>query len=86
MQREQCGIRSLIPALTGRPTNKLPSGRWRRVMATRLHITRYGQRWQVETTISMFKRLLGSALRSRKKRHQRREAFLKTLTLNIMIL
>jgi hypothetical protein len=84
--REQCGVRSLIPALIGRPTDKLPSGRWRRVMATRIHNTRYGQRWQVETTISMLKRLLGSALRTRKRRHQRREASLKALTLNVMIL
>ena len=30
--REQLGINSIIPALIGRPTNKLPKGRWRRVM------------------------------------------------------
>lgn len=84
--RQERGVRTLIPALIGRPTRKLPSGRWRKVMATRLHRTRYGQRWQVETTISMLKRLLGSQLRARRPALQRREACLKVLTLNIMIL
>jgi hypothetical protein len=84
--RNQRGVRTLIPARIGRPTQKLPTGRWRKVMATRLHRSRYGQRWQVETTISMLKRLLGSNLRARKTAPQRREACLKVLTLNIMIL
>ena len=30
--RNQCGIRTLIPPLIGRPTNKPPSGYWRRQM------------------------------------------------------
>jgi hypothetical protein len=47
--RYECGIRSLIPALIGRRTNKPPSGYWRRHMKARLHTTRYSQRWQVET-------------------------------------
>jgi Transposase DDE domain len=84
--RDQRGVRTLIPARIGRPTQKLPKGHWRKVMATRLHRTRYGQRWQVETTISMLKRLLGSQLKARKAAPQRREASLKVLTLNVMIL
>lgn len=84
--REQCGIRSLIPAKIGRATDKRPKGRYRRWMKSQIHHTRYNQRVQVETTISMFKRLLGSALRSRKTSMQRREASLKAITLNIMIL
>jgi Transposase DDE domain len=84
--RNECGIRTLIPALIGRPTNKLPSGYWRRQMATRLHTTRYTQRWQVETVNSMFKRLLDSALRARKRWNQYREIVLRSLTLNLMIL
>jgi Transposase DDE domain len=83
--RHECDIRSLIPALIGRPTKKLPSGYWRRQMATRLHNTRYTQRWQVETVNSMFKRLLDSALRARKRYNQYREIVLRSLTLNIMI-
>jgi len=48
--------------------------------------SRYGQRWQAETTNSMLKRLLGSALRARHYWSQCRETVLRGLTLNIMIL
>jgi len=84
--REVCGVRSLIPAKIGRTTDKPPRGHYRRIMKSRIHITRYNQRVQVETTISMLKRLLGSALRARKTSQQTREASLKVITLNIMIL
>lgn len=84
--RYECGIRSLIPALIGRRTNKPPSGYWRRHMKARLHTTRYSQRWQVETVNSMLKRLLDSALRARKRWNQYREIVLRSLTLNVMIL
>ena len=45
----------------------------------------YGQRWQIETTFSMLKRLLGSALRSRKRYAIDREIVLRVLTINLMI-
>jgi len=83
--RQECGIRTLIPALKGRPTKKRPSGYWRRQMQARLHTTRYGQRWQVETVNSMLKRLLDSALRARKRWNKYREIVLRALTLNVMI-
>jgi hypothetical protein len=54
-------------------------------MKARLHTTRYGQRWQVETVHSMLKRLLDSALRARKRWNQYREIVLRSLTLNVMI-
>jgi hypothetical protein len=50
--RERHGVRTLIPPRIGRPTDKRPSGYWRRQMQSRLHLTRYGQRWQVETVVS----------------------------------
>jgi hypothetical protein len=84
--RETQGVRSLIPPRIGRPTKKLPSGYWRRQMKARLHLTRYTQRWQVETVNSMLKRLLGSALRARHYWSQCREILLRAITLNIMIL
>ena len=84
--RETKGVRALIPASIGRPTNKPPTGYWRRQMRSRLHLTRYTQRWQVETVHSMLKRLLGSALRARNYWTQCREIFLRILTLNVMIL
>jgi Transposase DDE domain len=80
------GTRTLIPPLIGRPTAKPPSGYWRRMMRRILPRSRYGQRWQVETTNSMLKRLLGSALRARTYWSQCRETVLRGLTLNIMIL
>ena len=84
--REEHGMRTLIPPTRGRPTDKLPKGHWRRLMATRFNTTKYGQRWQVETVNSMIKRMLGSALRARKYWSQCREITLRTLTHNIMIL
>ena len=84
--RETHGVRTLIPALIGRPTNKPPTGYWRRQMNARLHLSRYTQRWQVETVHSMLKRLLGSALRARKYWTQCREILLRVFTLNVMII
>ena len=84
--RDQRGVRTLIPATIGRPTAKRLKGYWRRQMKSRLHLTRYGQRWQVETVNSMLKRLQGSALRARNYWSQCRETILRAITHNIMIL
>ena len=46
----------------------------------------YGQRWQIETGFSMLKRLLGSALRSRRRYAIDREILLRVITLNLMII
>jgi hypothetical protein len=86
LAREEHGLRTLIPPTRGRPTHKLPRGRWRRLMATRFDRRKYGQRWQIETVNSMLKRLLGSALRARTYWSQNREIVLRVLTHNIMIL
>ena len=51
--REDLGVPGLIPPKIGRPTNKPPSGRWRRWMREHLDETDYGQRWGVETVFSM---------------------------------
>lgn len=84
--RVERGVKTLIPARIGRPTRKRPSGYWRAQSQARLHLTRYGQRWQVETVNSMLKRLMGSALRARSYHSQCRETVLRAITLNIMIL
>ncbi len=84
--REEHGTRTIIPPTRGRPTTKLPTARWRRVMATRFNRNKYGQRWQVETVNSMIKRLIDSALRARRYWSQCREIMLRALTHNIMIL
>ncbi len=84
--REQHGIRSLIPPKHGRPTDKPAKGRYRRLMQTHFDKSRYGQRWQVETVVSMIKRRLGSATSGRSYWARRRDLMLMVLTHNIMIL
>src|SRR5689334_1729840 len=79
------GIRTLIPPERGRPSAKLPAGRWRRRMRQRFDKKKYGQRWQTETVNSMIKRRLGSALRARGYWSQCREIILRVITHNVMI-
>ncbi len=86
--RDGCGVRSVIPPLHGRPAkdpNALPEGRWRRLMK-RYRDHRYGQRWQVETVMSMIKRNLGGFVAARRDDSRAAEVMLKVLTHNIMLL
>jgi hypothetical protein len=85
--RDFHGIRSIIPAGAGRPTkdNKLPSGRYRRLMRRRFDRKTYNQRSQVETVMSMLKRNLDGCIRARMYWSQCRELTLKALTHNILI-
>jgi hypothetical protein len=86
--RDGCGVRSVIPPLHGRPAKNpdaLPTGPWRRLMK-RYRDYRYGQRWQIETVVSMIKRNLGVSVRARSDRARGAEAMLKVLTHNIMLL
>ena len=84
--RETCGIRSFIPATIGRPTDKLPTGRYRRRMKQRLNkdYGKYGQRWQAECGFSMLKRRLGSAVGGRSYGSQCRDLLLMAITYNLM--
>lgn len=90
MARQELGVRSIIPPGTGRPTEKLPSGRWRRHMARRFGKKAdkklYGQRSQSETVNSMIKRNQGSALRARTAEGRKKEMLLKVLVHNIALL
>jgi hypothetical protein len=85
--REKRGVKSFMPATAGRPTTKLPTGRYRRQMKQRLDKAygRYGQRWQAETGFSVVKRRLGSAVHGRSYQSQCRELLLFVLTYNLMI-
>ena len=85
--RERRGVRSVIPATSGRPTTKPPTGRYRRLMKQRLHkgYCRYGQRWQAETGFSMIKRRLGSYVRGHSYWSQCRDLMLLAVTYNIML-
>ena len=86
--REQCGVRSYIPATIGRPTNKLPSGHYRRQMKQRLnkHYGGYGQRWQGESGFSMLKRRLTNTVNGRSYWSQCREMLLIAISYNLMLL
>jgi hypothetical protein len=85
--REGHGIRSFIPATGGRPTKKLPTGKYRRQMKQRLnkHYGSYGQRAQAEAGFSMFKRRLGSTVNGRSYWSQCRDLLLMAITYNIML-
>lgn len=80
--REKRRVRSFIPATAGRPTTKLPSGRYRRQMKQRLDkdYGQYGQRWQAETGFSMLKRRLGSWVRGHSYWSQCRDLLLLAIT------
>jgi hypothetical protein len=84
--RDEKGIHTIIPAEHGRPTEKLPSGRYRRLMKVRFVRTAYRRRGQVETVISMIKRRQGADVYARTYQNQCRELRLLDLTHNIMIL
>jgi len=83
--REEHNIRTIIPPRIGRKTDKLPKGKYRKIMATRFNKILYGQRWQVETVNSMIKRNLGSFLRARSYWAQCREIMLRLFTHNVMV-
>jgi Transposase DDE domain len=91
LARQDMGIKSLIPPLTGRPRKDggPPGGRWRGLMARLLGTTKrrrkigYTQRWQSETVNSMMKRNAGSALRARSDPARSRELGLRVLTHNL---
>lgn len=84
--REMLDVRTIIPAGIGRPTEKPPTGHYRRLMSQRLHLTSYGQRWQDETVFSMVKRRLGSAVNATTYWSQCRALMLKAVAHNVLIL
>ena len=85
MLREYLEIESVIPAKAGRPTQKLPKGKWRWLMATDFDDESYGQRWQVESVMHMLKSRQGDALTARTYHARRREMGLMSLVHNLMI-
>src|SRR6266516_2263331 len=83
--RDGCGVRSVIPPLLGRPTQKLPSTPHRRRMKL-YRDYRYGQRWQAESVMSMIKRNLGGFVAARSAMRRNADVMLKVLTHNIMLI
>jgi hypothetical protein len=89
--RHDMGLRSIIPPLIGRPSDKPPTY-WRRRMKRMLRSKQsrrrcgYTQRWQAETVVSMVKRNLGSALAGKTTNSRKRDMLLKVLTHDVMII
>jgi len=84
--RDEHGIQTIIPAKHGRPTDKLPTGRYRRLMKVRFNRPAYRRRSQVETVISMIKRRQGAHVSGHSYHSQCRDLRLLVLTHNVMIL
>lgn len=89
--RAELGIRSIFPTTPrGRPRKdgkpKATTGHYRQHMKKHFPKKTYAQRWQIETTFSMLKRLLGSALRGRRRHAIDREIYLRVITINLMII
>lgn len=86
MAREDLGIQSLMPSTNGRPSQKEPTGYWRRMMKRFLHLSSYGQRWQVETSYSMIMRRLGEVVRATTYHRRRKLLLLQAIALNLILL
>jgi len=89
--REELNILSIFPTTDrgrrrhdGKPNNL--TGYYRRQLRENFPNETYGQRWQIETDFSMLKRLLGSAVRSRRRYAIDREILLRVMTINLMII
>lgn len=85
--RESLNIFTLIPPRKSRLQTGPPKGRYRREMYYKLKKSRdeFGKRWQVETVISMIKRVLGQSVTGRSYWSQCRDIFLKAVVHNITL-
>jgi hypothetical protein len=81
--REDLGIASIIPPVAGRPARGLarhPSRRQRQLAFPR---KAYGQRWKVETLVSVVKRRFGGAVTARRYWQQVKQTLLRGVTYNL---
>lgn len=83
--REECAVSRTLIDLNMRGWTGPPRTRYRRQMHRRPGRKLYGQRWQIESTISQHKRRFGSALRTRSRSAQARECLLRVLVHNLAI-
>jgi hypothetical protein len=85
--RQELGIaQTIIPINPRAHPRSVPSGTYRLQMKEHFPKEQFGQRWQVESVLSRFKRRLGSALRARTDPSRWGECHLRVLTHNLMIL
>lgn len=87
--RERLHIRETVipvkPSLRKR-SMRTCTGHYRRQMRWRFPKRYYGQRWQIESVFSRFKRRLGPQIYAHRWDAQARECYLRVLTLNFLIL
>jgi hypothetical protein len=84
--RDDLGISTIIAVRRNtNGTRRWPSTPYRREMKRSSLRRGYGQRWQIESSISRHKRLLGAALRARTWPMQQWECMLRALTHNLML-
>jgi hypothetical protein len=84
--RQDYQVHSIIPPKGGRLTTNKTCQKYRRQMQTHFARKTFGQRWQVETILSMFKRRFDDVLSARSYWAQNREMMLLVLTHNLAIL
>lgn len=83
--RQTMQATSIIPAKAGHPTDKLPKGKWRWLMAIDFDEETYGQRWQIESVMHMLKSRQGAELTARSNATRHREMAIMAVTHNLMI-
>jgi hypothetical protein len=81
--REELGIESIIPPVAGRPARALTRRPYRRQLQLAFPHKVYGQRWKVETFISVVKRRFGGAITARRYWQQVKQTLLRGITYNL---
>lgn len=83
--REELRADSVIPT-RHRDGCRSPQTRYRKEMHDHFPQEAYGQRWQIESTYSQFKRTLGSALGARSHERRAQELIMRVITFNLMLI
>src|SRR6266850_1744720 len=81
--QEDLGIERIIPPVAGRPARGLTRRPYRRQRQLALPRQAYGQRWNVETCISVVKRRFGGAVTARRYGQQVKQILLRGMTYNL---
>jgi Transposase DDE domain len=81
--REDLGLASIIPPVAGRPARGLARHPYRRQRQLAFLRKAYGQRWKVETFVSVVKRRFGGAVTARRYWQQVKQTLLRGVTYNL---
>jgi hypothetical protein len=81
--REKLGIESIIPPVTGRPSQGVTTRPYRRALHVAFPRKAYGQRWKVETFVSVVKRRFGGAVTARRYWQQVKQTLMRGVTYNL---